>query len=59
MKTEAGDTDFPVATSSSLTHGRTVRSTSEPLQRQHDMVLEFAECQSTHHSTPIKVAVIV
>jgi hypothetical protein len=35
-----------------------VRAPSQPLERQHDVVLEFTECPA-HLSTPIKVAVIV
>jgi hypothetical protein len=37
---------------------RTVRAASQPLERQHDVVLEFTESPA-HPSTPIKVAVIV
>jgi len=31
-------------------YGRAVSATAQPLQGQHDVVLEFTECDTTHHS---------
>ena len=40
-------------------HRRTVGATAQALEGQHDVVFEFTERESTHHSPSIKVTMLV